>query len=65
MLIQVMYTGNQFDYVKEFMLENLIEAGKVAKFRRSSGWVSVGTDPVRTGKQKNAFNGIERRGAVH
>lgn len=64
MLIQVMYPGNNFDYVKEFMLDNLIESRKIAKFRRSNGWVSVGIDPVRTGKQSGDFSGVERRGSV-
>ena len=32
MLIHVMYTGNNFDYVKDFMLGNLIDTGKIARF---------------------------------
>lgn len=47
MLIHVNYTDNRFDYVKDNMLHSLIETRKIAKFRRSTGWVRVGIDPVR------------------
>lgn len=40
-------TGDRFDYVKDFMLDSLIEAGGgIAKFLRSSGWVTIGVDRV-------------------
>jgi hypothetical protein len=61
MLIQVMYPGNNFDYVKEFMLDDLIESRKISKFRRANGWVAIGLDPVRAIKQSNTFNGVEKR----
>ena len=61
MLIQVMYPGNNFDYVKEFMLDDLIENKKISKFRRANGWVAVGLDSVRARKQSDAFNGVEKR----
>jgi hypothetical protein len=41
MLIRVMYPGNTYDYVREFMLNSLIEVGKIVKFRCSGGWVSI------------------------
>ena len=63
MLIHVMYPGNKYDYVKEFMLDKLIETRKIVKFWRDSGWVTIGVDPVRTGKQQNFYNGVERRAA--
>lgn len=47
MLIQVAYDDEKYDYVKDFMLEKLIETGAISKFRRSSGWVHVGVDPIR------------------
>ena len=47
MLIQVNYPDNRFDYVKDNMLQNLIESRAIARFRRSSGWVTVGVDPIR------------------
>lgn len=60
MLVQVHWTNNRYDYVKDFMLDSLIEAGVVARFLRSSGWVIVGVDPIRTNSNSN-YKGIERR----
>ncbi|WP_239026779.1 GSU3473 family protein [Geomonas oryzisoli] len=43
------------------MLESLIEAGVVARFLRSSGWVIVGVDPIRSSRVKKSYAGPERR----
>ena len=64
MLIHIMYPGNTYDYVREFMLGNLIETGKIVKFRRANGWVSIGDDLVRDEKLKTPFRGVERRTAA-
>jgi len=61
MLIQVEWTNNRYDYVKDFMLDGLIGAGVVAKFLRSSGWVTIGVDPVRTDIPNRGYEGSERR----
>lgn len=61
MLVQVNWTNNRYDYVKDFMLDSLIEAGVVARFLRSSGWVTIGVDPIRTSSGNQRFEGIERR----
>ncbi|GFO65077.1 GSU3473 family protein [Geomonas paludis] len=63
MLIQVSYDDNKYDYVKDFMLEQLIQSGAIASFRRRSGWVRIGVDPVRTPCREPYF-GVERRGAT-
>ena len=47
MLIQVQYPDNRFDYVKDHLLHSLIDIRAIARFKRSSGWVTVGVDPVR------------------
>ena len=47
MLVQIHWTNKSYDYVKDFMLESLIEAGVITRFLRSSGWVTIGIDPVR------------------
>lgn len=47
MLIQVIYADNHHDYVKPILLDALIETCKISKFKRSSGWVTLGSDPVR------------------
>jgi len=61
MLVQVNWTNNRYDYVKDFMLDSLIEAGVVARFLRSSGWVTIGVDPVRSSRNNGEYRGIERR----
>ena len=62
MLIQVSYDDNKYDYVKDFMLDKLIQSGTISSFRRRSGWVRVGVDPVRT-QRREPYYGVERRGA--
>jgi len=61
MLVQVHWTNNTYDYVKDFMLDSLIEAGVVARFLRSSGWVTIGVDPIRAPRPNPQYNGSERR----
>lgn len=61
MLVQVNWTNHKYDYVKDFMLDHLIEAGVVARFLRSSGWVTIGVDPVRTSTSNREYNNTERR----
>lgn len=48
MLIQVEYYNNKFDFVKNTQLDSLLEKQKIHRFKRSSGWVTVGIDPIRT-----------------
>lgn len=64
MLIQVNYVDDRYDYVKDFMLEPLIKSGAIAKFRRSSGWVRVGVDPIRKSRPDASYLGSERRGSA-
>jgi len=63
MLIHVLYDDNRYDYVKGFQLDRLLEAKKVQRFKRSSGWVTVGVDPVRWRRSPH-YNGIERRASA-
>jgi hypothetical protein len=56
MLIQVLRTGNSYDYVKDFMLDSLIESKGIVKFRRNTGWVTIGADPIRKNKRDSLFN---------
>ena len=46
------------------MLDALLKKNKLTKFRRKSGWVTVGVDPIRIKSVPEAsqlFNGFERR----
>jgi len=65
MLIEVFYPGMQHDYVKDFMLNSLIDNGKIIRFRRSSGWVTLGVDPVRDVKKRTEYDGVDRRASHH
>ncbi|TGU71495.1 hypothetical protein E4633_14345 [Geomonas terrae] len=60
MLIQVSYNDDRYDYVKDFMLEPLIKSGAITRFRRRSGWVRIGVDPVRA-QRNTTYSGEERR----
>ena len=55
MLIQVNYPDDRFDYVKENILDTLIETKKIERFRRSTGWVTLGVDPVRTSRREYTY----------
>jgi hypothetical protein len=61
MLIQVNYTDDRYDFVKDFMLETLIASGAIAKFRRTTGWVQIGVDPVRKARPGAPYSGADRR----
>ena len=63
MLIQVAYPDDKYDYIKETLLDKLLEEKKVLKFRRRTGWVTVGVDPIRINKKTAAYFSPERRAA--
>ena len=64
MLVQVNWTNRSYDYVQDFMLDGLIEAGVVDRFLRSSGWVTVGEDPIRSSSTPRTYIGPERRSSL-
>jgi hypothetical protein len=41
--------------VKENILDTLIETKQITKFRRSTGWVTLGMDPVRAAKREYTY----------
>lgn len=58
-MIQVRYKDGKYDMVKHTRLDQLITSGKILEFRRSSGWVRIGRDPIRG--PKSDYHGPERR----
>ena len=60
MMIRVMYSDGRFDMVKPGLLEQLLRQEAITSFKRSSGWVVVGRDPLR-GTGDASYNGVERR----
>jgi hypothetical protein len=61
MLIHVMRTGNHYDYIKDYFLDSLIRSKGIVKFKRSTGWVTIGVDPIRERKRDRVFTGTDRR----
>jgi hypothetical protein len=45
--------------VKPFLLDELIASGKIIKFLRSEGWVTIGVDRIRV--RDYHYKGMERR----
>ena len=60
MIIRVLYQDDRHDYIPAFRLDDLIAEGKIKKFFRSDGWVTVGKDPIR-GVSDSKYSGPERR----
>ncbi len=47
MHISVIYENNTYGMIKSTLLEKFIVSGSITKFFRSSGWVTIGVDPIR------------------
>ena len=59
----IMSDGTQI-HVTPRVLDVLLDTNRIKKFKRSSGWVTVGLDPVRAKRRKdycNIYSGVERR----
>ncbi len=61
MMVRVIYPDNRYDMVKTSRLDDLISSKAIAKFERSSGWVTIGVDPIRSPKGTMTYAGPERR----
>ena len=62
--IEVMTNKGTVLFCQPPMLDALLKKNKLTKFRRKSGWVVVGVDPIRIKSVPEAFqlfNGHERR----
>ncbi len=59
MLIRVLYHDGKYDMVKDRYLGLYIDSGKILKFKRKDGWVTIGVDPIR--RSERPYNGPERR----
>ena len=54
-IIRVAYNDNSYDYVTEKILDNLIESNNIVKFRRITGWVTLGVDPLRKANREHTY----------
>ena len=65
-LIEVIITDGTQHYLEPAILDVLLEKNQVGKFKRSSGWVTVGINPIRVKKGCESdlpYYGPERRSA--
>ena len=63
MLISVLFENNKYGVIKKARIEEFINSGKITKFFRSSGWVTIGVDPIR--KADYGHLGERRILAIH
>jgi len=63
MLINVIYQNSKYGLVEDSELDELIVNRKIKKFLRSTGWCTLGVDPIRK-EPRIDFKGPERRQAV-
>jgi len=63
MSLWVMYHDSECAFLPAELLDRLINKNEVVKFYRNSEerWVTIGVDPIRIGKRKDKYNGLERR----
>ncbi len=61
MPIGVIYNNNKRGTVEDYLLDDLIKDERIKAFRRSTGWVRIGQDPIRKMWQESVFNVQERR----
>ena len=68
--IDVVLADGTSSQISPKALDVLLETNRVLKFRRASGWVTVGVDPVRSRRSSLSFDlgsysGPERRRSTH
>ena len=61
MMIQIIYNTGTYDMIKSEHLNRLLVNGEVAQFKRSTGWIKVGRDPIRKIRQENYPASFDRR----
>ncbi len=59
MLIRVQYEDKSFGMVDDTKLESLIAEDRIIAFERSSGYVRIGVDPIRSPRGER-----RRKGAI-
>jgi hypothetical protein len=62
MMLRVLYRNSKYDMVKDSFLDGLIISGRIEKFRRAQGWVTIGRDATRG--RGGVYDGPERRRPV-
>jgi hypothetical protein len=60
MLIKVMYKDGKLGEIENYLLDDLIHSKKIKKFQRSSGWVTIGVDPIRETRREDYLEAPKR-----
>lgn len=66
--IDVILKDGTYHHFTPRVLNVLLESRRVHKFKRTSGWATVGVDPVRTSKMEcigGRYSGPDRRMITH
>ena len=64
--IEAIMSDGTYHYLPPSVLNVLLENNQVIKFKRSSGWVAVGINPIRFKNRREysfAYDGPDRRSA--
>ena len=59
--VAVRYADDTFGLVTRTELNELIETRNIVGFQRSSGWVDIAKDPIRSRTSSWQFRGLQRR----
>jgi len=59
MKIEVIRRDNSVEIVEDYFLQILLDMDEVASFKRSTGWVTVGVDPIRNNRR--SYSGRDQR----
>lgn len=60
-MIRIKYSDGRYDMVKASHLDHLIVTRQISGFKRQSGWVVLGRDPIRNRGKQVFYLGPERR----
>lgn len=61
MMVPVVYNSGTHDIIKAELLNRLLGNGVIAQFKRATGWVKVGSDPIRKIRQEDYPVSLDRR----
>ena len=59
--IFVRYADSSLGVIPRGKLDELLESGRITAFERSSGWVDITKDPIRSNVSQWQFKGLQRR----
>ena len=61
MMIPIVYNSGTHDIVKTELLNRLLDSDMIKQFKRATGWVKVGSDPIRKNRLVYYPDSLDRR----